>query len=211
MRITKLGHCCLLIEEQGVRLLTDPGAYTPMPIEVSDIHAILITHEHPDHLHMESLKHLLEQHPGIPIITNASVGNMLTKERIVYTVVNHAQEHALHDITLLGHGTMHAPIYPSIPQVENTGYIINKRLYYPGDAFTLPPHPIEILALPVAGPWMKLAEAVDFAKAVRPKICFPVHDGMLKYMGIAHILPKKELEPLGIVFHALENGTSFEA
>lgn len=56
MKVTKFGHCCLLIEEEGLRILTDPGSYSTRQNDVQNIDVILITHEHPDHLHIESLK-----------------------------------------------------------------------------------------------------------------------------------------------------------
>ena len=37
MNITKLGHCCLLIEEKGLRILTDPGAYSTGQNEIKNI------------------------------------------------------------------------------------------------------------------------------------------------------------------------------
>jgi len=48
MTLTKLGHCCLIIEDQGLRILTDPGEYTILQNQVKDIDLILITHEHAD-------------------------------------------------------------------------------------------------------------------------------------------------------------------
>jgi len=63
MKVKKFGHCCLLIEEDGVRTLTDPGGYTDLDVVVRqsrNIDVILITHEHADHIHVPSLKRLLE-------------------------------------------------------------------------------------------------------------------------------------------------------
>ena len=37
-----------------------------------------------------------------------------------------------------------------------------------------------MLALPVAGPWMKIADAIDFAKAIKARTAFGVHDGMVQ-------------------------------
>ncbi len=28
MKIKKIGHCCLIIETKGVRIMTDPGTFT---------------------------------------------------------------------------------------------------------------------------------------------------------------------------------------
>lgn len=52
MKITKFGHCCLLIEENGVRILTDPGTYSTQQSEVKNIDFVLITHEHADHFQL---------------------------------------------------------------------------------------------------------------------------------------------------------------
>ena len=82
MKSTKFGHCCLLVEENGVRILTDPGSYSTQQTQVKNIDFVLITHEHEDHLHVDSLKALLENNPQAKIITNKSVGALLEKEGI---------------------------------------------------------------------------------------------------------------------------------
>ena len=69
---------------------------------------------------------------------------------------------------------------------------------------------MEILALPVAGPWLKLSEAIDYAKEINPKVCFPVHESILKEPGATHRIPPMILEPLGIKFQVIEEGKSAE-
>ncbi|MEK7125491.1 MAG: MBL fold metallo-hydrolase [Patescibacteria group bacterium] len=210
MKITKLGHCCLVIEEKGLKILTDPGAWTTAQNEVKDIDVILITHEHADHLHVESVKTILVNNPPAKIVTNSAVAKILSAENIVCEIVEHGQSTSVKDILFEGWGEKHADIYPSITPVQNTGYFIGQRLFYPGDALYNPQKPVDILALPVAGPWLKISEAVDYAKAVKPQICFPVHDGMLKITGPFHFLPEKELTPLGIKFVVIKEGESQE-
>ncbi len=95
---------------------------------------------------------------------------------------------------------LHASILP----IQNTGYFISNKLFYPGDTFVNPGKQVEILALPVAGPWLKLPEAIDYALEISPKICFPVHDGILRSPGSAHLIPPKVLETKGIKFEILE-------
>lgn len=212
MTITKLGHCCLLVETKGIRILTDPGNYSDAQNNQKDIDFILISHEHTDHLHVDSLRIVLKNNPTAKIITNAAVGKILEKETIPCEIIGHAKATKMNEVLLVGWGTKHEPIYKTVENVENTGFIIDDRFFYPGDAFTLLEREngkeIEILALPVAGPWMKISEAVDYALKVRPKKCFPVHDGNLKTFGVSHRLPKNELTKAGIEFLALENGQS---
>jgi L-ascorbate metabolism protein UlaG (beta-lactamase superfamily) len=88
MKIKKLGHCCLVIETKGTRIMTDPGSYSTLQDEEKNIDIILITHEHPDHLHIESIKKVLENNPTVQIVTNTSVGKLLDPESILYTVID---------------------------------------------------------------------------------------------------------------------------
>ena len=89
MNITKLGHCCLLIETKGKRILTDPGNYTAdAHSKLENIDYILFTHEHQDHYHLESLKTILQKNPQAIIYSNNSVSELLTKESIQHIQVN---------------------------------------------------------------------------------------------------------------------------
>ncbi|HEY4526835.1 MAG TPA: MBL fold metallo-hydrolase [Candidatus Paceibacterota bacterium] len=94
----------------------------------------------------------------------------------------------------------------------NSGFLIAKRLFYPGDSFFVPPVPVEILALPVSAPWMRIEEAIEYAKDIKPKIVFPVHDGMLKpeYRGSSRTLPHKLLTPVGVEFRDAVEGSVLE-
>ena len=66
MNVTKLDHCCLLINHKGLRILTDPGHYTvDLQNRLKNIDIILITHEHQDHLHTESLHELIKNNPKV--------------------------------------------------------------------------------------------------------------------------------------------------
>ncbi len=204
MKITKFGHCCLLIEEKGLRILTDPGDYTDQQRSVNDIDVVLITHEHSDHLHMDSVKDLVKNNPGVRIITNNAVGRLLEEQGIKHELLEHGQNMTIEEVVFEGHGEQHAEIYKTYPRVQNTGYFIAGRLFYPGDALYNPGKPVEILGLPVAGPWLKISEAIDYCLEVMPKVAFPVHDGVLKRPGLAHRLSDMVLSQKGIKFLPLE-------
>lgn len=210
MRITKLGHCCLIIEEKGVKILTDPGEYTTAQNEARDIDIVLITHEHSDHLHLESLQRVLANNPQAKVITNSGVARILSDEKITHGIIEHGQSVTINDVLIEGYGEKHAEIYPTMPGVMNTGYFIASRFFYPGDALYNPGKPVDILALPVCGPWLKISEAIDYGKAVRPKVCFPVHDGMLKITGAFHKLPERELSSAGVQFIVIADGQGVE-
>lgn len=210
MKVTKFGHCCLLIEEKEARILTDPGAYSDAQNSVENIHAVLITHEHQDHLHVESLKKILAHNPDVKVFTNKSVGKILAEENIEFESLDESQIVQAQGVAIFKFNAPHEFIADSVPLPENTAFLIAGKLLFPGDSFFVPKREIAILALPVAGPWMKLKEAIEYAKKVNPKKVFPVHDGMLKIIGPVHKVPQNELSDAGIEFVPLETGQSAE-
>lgn len=210
MKITKFGHCCMLIIEQNVRILTDPGMYSTQQNELKNIDVILITHDHSDHLDIDSLKTLLQNNPGVKVITNSHVAEILEKEGIHSEIIEHGKKFHEKGVCIEGYGKDHAMMHSSIPQHRNTGVFIADTLFYPGDSLTNPNREIKVLALPMAGPWLKLSEAIDYALELKSNICFPVHDGILKNSGILNTIPPQILEPQGIKFQVLEIDKEYE-
>jgi L-ascorbate metabolism protein UlaG (beta-lactamase superfamily) len=151
MRIKKLGHCCLVIEENGVKVMTDPGSFSSGMEEETDIALIVITHEHGDHLHVPAVQSVLERNPGAVVVGNSAVAALLHKEEIACTVVEGSASETVAGVALHACDGKHEEIFEDIGQVQNTGYRIGERLFYPGDSFTVPEHSVDVLALPVAG------------------------------------------------------------
>lgn len=179
MKITKLGHCCLVLEVEGLKIMTDPGMFTIKEQTAQEgIDIVLITHEHGDHLHVESLKSILEKNPEAHVVCNASVATILHEQGIEATHIGGGESAEVRGIKIEGFGHDHAMIYEGFGQVENTGYLVGEKFYFPGDAFYNPKKSVDILALPVAGPWMKISDAIDFAREVKPRVAFGVHDGI---------------------------------
>lgn len=210
MKITKFGHCCLLVEENSLRLLTDPGAFSDGQNEVIGIDVVLITHEHQDHFHLDSVKKIIQNNPEVKILTNKTVGDLLNKEAILFSLVEDGQSLMEKGVLIEGFGKEHAIIHSSIPVVQNTGYMIGNKLFYPGDAFIKPGKPVEVLALPTAGPWMKVSEAIDYALAVQPKISFAVHDAVLAHPEMLNGIPQRILAQLGVRLDMLDLKRTYE-
>ncbi len=197
MQITKLGHCCLVLDVKGVKIITDPGNFSTAQDSLTGIHILLITHEHQDHFHTDSVAAIVKNNPSIDIVCNKAVAALIAKEHTgaKVTVVGDGESTTLHGVLIEGFGTEHARIYGDIGTCENTGYMVADTFYFPGDNF-YPPlgekgnKAVQVLALPVAGPWMKIAEAIDFAKLIKAPKAFGVHDGMIVpgFRGFARML-----------------------
>ncbi len=201
MNITKIGHCCLLIKDQGLTILTDPGAFTTEQDSMTGIDLVLITHEHQDHFHIDSVKEIIKNNPNVIIVTNTAVGKFLDEVQIPYQILEHGDSQIFGAVEVEGFGEKHAEVYKTIPLVQNTGYFISGRFFYSGDAFVDPGKPVEILALPVAAPWLKISEVIDYAKLIKPKTAFPVHDAIVsKAGGFINSMLEKFLKPDGVKY-----------
>ncbi len=150
----------------------------------------------------------MKRNPNAQVYSNNSAGELLSKENIKHAVIKNGEVIFLGEISLLGIGERHAMLHSSIPLSDNIGFFIDDRLWYPGDSFTNPEKPVEILALPVAGPWMKIAEAIDYALLLKPKVAFPVHDGVR--IPTLHALPHRVLTSHRVAFIPMVEGETKE-
>lgn len=210
MKITKFGHSCMLVEEGETRILIDPGKWSTKQNDIKSIDAILITHEHPDHIDPASIKTILENSPNVKIYTNEGVGKVLSEQRIAFELLKNGQNSEVNGVLVEAFGEKHIMIHPSVPVVDDTGYLIAEKFYYAGDAFHLPKKQVEILAWPAYTPWATYMQAIDFAKQVKPKICFPVHDAILKFRGPSINYSRDILKADGIEFKVLEEGKEYD-
>ncbi len=176
MRVTRFGHSCLLVEAGDARLLLDPGIFSVGFEGLTGLTAVLVTHQHPDHLDLDRLRPLLAANPDAGL--HCDEGSAAQLGDLPHAVVRDGDRLDL-GATVDVLGAQHAVIHPDLPRIPNVGYLVAERLFTPGDALTVPEADVELLGLPTAAPWLKLSEAVDLLRAVRPRRAFPVHDAVL--------------------------------
>ncbi|MDR9362531.1 MAG: MBL fold metallo-hydrolase [Microbacteriaceae bacterium] len=180
MKITKLTHACLKLENNSYRIWIDPGNFTKdfLPEKAE---AVIITHLHDDHCHQPNIEKLLELNPDTKIFSTAEVKEKL--EGLDVTVVQHGDLFELDGFSLEFFGDLHQEIHHSIPLVQNTAVMVNKQFYYPGDSYTPPEYRPEMLAVPASAPWLKIADVIDYLNLVKPKKAFPTHNALLSEIG----------------------------
>jgi L-ascorbate metabolism protein UlaG (beta-lactamase superfamily) len=203
MRLTKFGHSCLLVEEGGARVLLDPGSFSEGFEELDGLTAVCLTHQHGDHLDAGRVRRLLDRNPGVRVVSDEGSAQALSEAGADVEVVHDGDELELGGLGLAVAGRDHAVVHPDVPVVPNVGYLVGGRLFHPGDAFTVPTRPVEVLAVPAGAPWLKLAEAVDYLRRVAPRVAFPVHEKVLSEGGIT--IHYRQLEQLGA-----RGGTTFQ-
>jgi L-ascorbate metabolism protein UlaG (beta-lactamase superfamily) len=211
MRLTKLGHSCLLVTEGSARLLIDPGVLSDGFEELEGLTAVLFTHQHSDHFDAGRLRELLERNQGVRVVSDEGTAGPLSEVGVDAEVVHDGDEFEAGGVGVRVAGREHAVIHPDIPVVPNVGYLVAGRLFHPGDAFTRPGQPVDLLAVPAGAPWLKVSEAIDYIREVRPTVAVPVHDKVLSAAGRSiHFHQLERLGGIGGGFQALDDGESAE-
>lgn len=211
MRITKFGHACVRVETDGVSLVVDPGGWTGREA-VAGATGVLITHEHPDHLDVDHLRAA-----RAPIWTIAAVAHQIADRAPdlcdLVTVVEPGQTFDA-GLPVQAVGERHAVIHPDLPRFDNSGYLVSAgatSLFHPGDALTGPGRPVEVLCAPVSAPWLKTAEAVDFAREVAAPCTLAIHDRVYSEAGLAIVDSHfAALLPDAMAYHRLPDGADLD-
>lgn len=210
MKIKKYGHACVLVEDGGVKVIVDPGNWNPVP-DATGVAAVLITHEHQDHMDTGQVKAIVSNNPGVRVITHEAAGKALTDAGIEWEKIESGDIVDVNGLSIESTGIEHAPIYVTSP-CRNTGFRIGD-LFVPGDAIhDVPKGAVRVLLLPTGGPWMKISEAIDYAKKVKPEIVVPIHDAMYTdtYRAAMPHFIGGMLKEDGIEFRPLEAGAEIE-
>ena len=206
LRLTYVGHATVLIELDGVRILTDPllGAGlgplrrlgpVPDPTRIGSVDGVLISHGHPDHFDRPSLRAVT----GEPLIVvprglgphvprgDRSVREVDTNERVDVGRVRVTAVPARH------------ARWPRQPNAKPVGYLIegSTRVYFAGDTDLYPGMAglaghVDVALLPV-GRWgpprgparLDASTAVDAARLVGATVAIPIHWGTLYVPGFA--------------------------
>ena len=164
-------------------LVIDPGGLTE-PAALDGVDAVLVTHEHPDHLNVNALANLLGKRPSVTVHTHPSVVPKLDGLAGVVFGINPGDSFEAAGLPVRAYGGWHAEIHPDLPRVPNLGFLVNDSIYHPGDSFDVPEGArVDTLFVPVSAPWLRVAESVDFVRAVAPRRAYALHDGILNDAG----------------------------
>ena len=183
MRLTKFTHACVRVEDGDRSLVLGPGTVSEVDEALDGVDAVLLTHEHPDHVDVERLLAAARLRADLQVWAPSSLADRLAPLGDRLTTVGPGESFEAGGLAVRTFGGQHAVVHPSIPVVANVGYLVAERVFHPGDSFTVPTAPVDTLLLPISAPWSKVAEVVDYLVAVRPRQATQVHDVVLSDPG----------------------------
>ncbi len=193
MQITHLGHSCLLVEAAGRRLLIDPGTFSDVAV-VRDLDAILVTHQHPDHIDPAILPQLLADSPAARLWLEPGAADTVAEaEPQLDKYIGRMQRGSVIDLdglSITPVGDRHAVIHDYVPRIDNLGLVVQgdgePSLFHPGDALDAEDATfgeVDLLCVPVNAPWARVADTVGFVRRIAPGRVVPIHDGLLNDTG----------------------------
>ena len=186
MRITSLGHACVLIESDDVRILVDPGNYTPSFEEERGVDAVFVTHQHGDHMAIDRIPRLMAFNPQATLYAEPEASAQLVDAGLECRPLEVDAAVEVGDVTLRVVGGRHAIIHQDLGCIGNVGLVVEhdgRRFFHPGDSYEVAPEGIDLLAVPLMAPWATLGETADFLRAVKAPRWIPIHDALLSELG----------------------------
>jgi L-ascorbate metabolism protein UlaG (beta-lactamase superfamily) len=208
MKITHFGHACVLIETATARILIDPGTLSNGFEGLRDLTALLITHTHEDHFDLPRVEALLEHNTGAVVLADRESAPSLGSHGS--RAVDGGNHIDLDGATIDVLGGTHAAIFENFPGSANVGYLIDGgSFFHPGDALDIPDVPIDVLGLPISGPWLKLGEAIGYLREIAPRVAIPIHEAAWADLGMPHFMVGN-FTPEGTTFTPLQAGVATE-
>jgi len=215
-----LGHSAVVIDLDGVRVLTDPVTRSrvgplrrvePVPHReaLRGVDVVLISHLHWDHLDVPSLRDL-----GRDVRIHVPAGAGAWMRGAGFTDVH---EQALGDVVEIGgvritavhalHSGYRPPLGPTAPAM---GFVVagSRTVYFAGDTDLFEgmadlPGPIDVALIPVWG-WgptlgrglhLDPLRAAEALRLIRPRAAIPVHWGTYWPHAMGRIHPERLVEP----------------
>jgi L-ascorbate metabolism protein UlaG (beta-lactamase superfamily) len=187
VQLTKFSHSCARLDDGDRALVLDPGTFSEVEEALDGAAGVLITHEHPDHLDADRLRAAAARDPRLQIWAPASVTATLGDLGEQVVAVSPGESLSAAGFSVATFGGQHALIHASVPVIANVGYLIEGRVYHPGDSLIVPPAPVSVLLAPIHAPWSKTAEVIDFVVSVRAPQVHQIHDGLLNDAGLGFV------------------------
>ena len=171
MKLSLHGQSTVAVEAPKGRIVIDPGPFSDLSC-LEGAGAVLLTHAHGDHLDADAVRAT-----GLPVWGTQEAIDALGAG----TAVHVGEKFTVLGLEIQALGGLHEEIHPNIPRPENLSYFFGGVLH-PGDQW-IDADDVDVLLLPIAGPWVRGADAADYAMRIGARLTVPIHDAVLSDVG----------------------------
>lgn len=192
MRLRHLGHSSVMLQTGDQNILVDPGNFSPGAAHVTGVTATLITHEHPDHFDTDTFESALMRSPRMKVLAPLHLARRISSsKRDVVGIERSTTIDLDHEVSVDVIPGQHAEIHREIERPQNICFIVNgvsgMRIAFTGDSLEYygDLHRVDVMLAPIAAPWSKIGETIDFVRRTNPKRFVPLHDAILSDAGRA--------------------------
>ena len=209
--LTWIGHGTVLLDLDGVRLLTDPVLRNRVwhlrrqvpradATKYADVDAVLVSHLHFDHLDLPSLKRLGR---GVPLVVPRGGGGLLVRRGFRRVVeVEAGEEVRIGALTIHAtHAEHNGSRLPFRAKTPALGYVVGGscRIYFAGDTDLFEGlveigRDLDVAILPIwgwgpsAGPGhLDPRRAAEALRLLRPLLAVPIHWGTYAPLGLGRV------------------------
>lgn len=206
MKLTKYEHSCVVLEQEGNKLVIDPGIYSTSFTDFSNIVGVVVTHKHSDHFDMAKLRAIKSLNNNVEILSTMDVAH--DSLELSTRPVQAGYTTTIGPFTLEFFGGDHE-LYKGI---QNIAVLVNGNYFHPGDSYTLPQKQIKVLGAPASAPWLRVAEASDFITNAKARVVIPIHNALLSEIGesIHYRILGEAAQKVGSEYKILKPGESIE-
>ena len=202
--VTYVGHATVVIDLDGVRLITDPvlrprvlhlrrvGAIPPAALRGLD--AVLLSHAHWDHLDLPSLERLGKE---LPVVCPQGLSGLLRRKRFAHvTTLEEGEEVRIGALAVRAVHAEHDGSRGPLGASGELGFVIagSQTVYFAGDTDLFDDlaamGPVDVALVPVAGWGSKVGpghldpeRAAEAVRRLQPRIAVPIHWGTLAPVG----------------------------
>jgi len=181
MKIYKFPQSTLLIEYKDKRILFDPGCFCSEQDDFGKVDLLLITHKHGDHLDINVIRKIQKANPEIITLSNQQVVDVLVEAGLKCELLKVDEVRKIDEdvnaISVKGIKQLHGEAGKGYDKFENLGFLIDDKIYNPGDSVLMPssPHADVVFVAFNGKVTMDLDDAVKFVDLVSPKTVIPYH------------------------------------
>ncbi len=199
LAITWLGHATVLIEIDGVRIITDPVLrhrvgplvrIVPDPADVGPVDGVLISHLHADHADLPSLRAL--RRSGAFVVPHPGGGWLAAHGLSDASELRSGEDRRIDGVRVTATPAVHdGRRWPFGPTADAVGYLIqgSRSVYFAGDTGFFPGMAelrgrVDVALLPVWGWGPRLGpghldpeSAAAAAALIAPAVAIPIHWG----------------------------------